>query len=155
MISTQTGTSHVGGSKSNSSVFSFSFTTPTVVYSSDYEWILDTSVTYHVCLNRDWFSNFEKLDGCSIVISDDRPCIMKRIGLVLIKIFYGKVRELKEVMYISQLKKNLISVGVLKALGLEISSRDVLKMLRVSMVVMKGVRRNNLYYLKDNKVTGK
>ena len=38
---------------------------------------------------------------------------------------------------VSQLKKNLISVNALKALGLMISGRDnVLKMLRDSVVVM-------------------
>ena len=53
-----------------------------------------------------------------------------------------------------QLKKNLISVGALKALGLDISDRDdVLKLLRGSMVVMKSVRYNNLYYLKGTTVT--
>ena len=42
--------------------------------------------------------------------------------------------------YISQLKKNLISIGVLEALSLEISARDdVLKMTRGSIVVFKGV----------------
>ena len=53
------------------------------------------------------------------------------------------------------MKKNFISVGALEALGLEISRRDgVIKMLRGSIVVMKNVRRNNLYYLKGNIVTG-
>jgi len=53
------------------------------------------------------------------------------------------------------LKKNIISVGALEALGLDTSGRDgVLKMLRASMVVLKGVRHNNLYYLKGNMVTG-
>ena len=56
--------------------------------------------------------------------------------------------------YISQLKKNLISVGALKVLGLEKYDRDgVLKMLGGSIVVMKAVRHNNLYYLKGNIVT--
>ena len=53
--------------------------------------------------------------------------------------FDGMVRELKEVRYVPQLKKIFVSVGVLKALGLEISDRDgVLKILRGSMVVLKG-----------------
>ena len=57
--------------------------------------------------------------------------------------------------YVPTLKKNLISVGDLEALGLEIFDKDrVLKMLRGSMVVLKGVRRNKLYYLKGNRVTG-
>jgi len=58
--------------------------------------------------------------------------------------------------YVPQLKKNLISVDALEALDLEISGRDgVLKMLRGSMVVLKGIRQNNLYYLKGNTITGK
>ena len=53
------------------------------------------------------------------------------------------------------MKKNLISIGVLEALGLEISVRDgVIKMTKVSMVVLKGVRRKNLYYLKGSTVIG-
>ena len=51
------------------------------------------------------------------------------------------VRELKEVRYVPQLKRNLISVGTLEASGLVISIRDgVLKMIKGSMVVMKGIR---------------
>ena len=42
--------------------------------------------------------------------------------------------------YITQVKKNLISVGILETLGHEVSIRDgVLKMTRGSMVVLKGV----------------
>jgi len=51
------------------------------------------------------------------------------------------VRELKKVRYVPQLKRNLISVGALKTLGLVASIRDgVLKMTKGSMVVMKGIR---------------
>jgi len=43
----------------------------------------------------------------------------------------------------------------LKALGLEVSIRDgVLKMVKGSMVVLKGIRHNNLYYLKGSMDTG-
>ena len=54
--------------------------------------------------------------------------------------FDGMVRELKEVRYVPQLKKNIISVGALEALSLDISDRDVvLKMFRGSRIVLKGV----------------
>ena len=57
--------------------------------------------------------------------------------------------------YVPQLKKNLIFVGALEALGLVVSIQDgVLKMTKGSMVVMKGIRRNNLYYLKGSIVIG-
>ena len=80
------------------------------------------------------------LDSCSVVMCDDRSCNIEGIGRVLIKMFDGMVWELKEVRYISQLKKNLISIGVFKTLGLEVSIKDgVLKMTRGSIVILKGV----------------
>ena len=84
----------------------------------------------------------------------DHPCNIEGIGTVRVKMVDGIIRELKEVRYVPQLKRNLISVGALEALGLVISIRDgVLKMIKGSMVVMKGVRRENLYYLKGSTVT--
>jgi len=67
--------------------------------------------------------------------------------------FDGMVRELKEVRYIPQLKRKLISVGALETLGFEVSIRDgIFKMTKGSMVVLKGVRRNNCWnlYFDDN-----
>jgi len=70
--------------------------------------------------------------------------------------FDGMVWKLKEVRYVPQVKMNLISVGTLEALGHGVSDRDdVLKMTRGSMVVLKGLRRNNLYYLMGSAITGR
>jgi len=94
----------------------------------------------HVCPNWDLFSSFLKLDECSVVIGDERSCHMEGTGTVLVKMFDGIVRELKDVRYIPQLKKNLIFVGALEALDLEVSIRNgVLKMIKGSMVVLKSV----------------
>ena len=93
MINTQASTSQAGRSDSDSSVFSFSVTTPIIDYSGDSEWMLDTGATYHICPNMDWFSSFEKLDGCFIIMGDDRLCHMEVIGVVLVKMFDGMVRD--------------------------------------------------------------
>jgi len=75
---------------------------------------------------------------------------MEGIGTILVKMFDVMVRELKDVWYVPQLK----TVGALKVLGLELSIRDgVLKMIKDLMVILKGVRRNNLYYLNGSTVT--
>jgi len=59
------------------------------------------------------------------------------------------MRELKEVRYVPCMSKNLISVGALKAEGLrETLGEGVLKMSSGSLVVLKEIRRNTLYYLK-------
>ena len=73
-------------------------------------------------------------------MGDDRPCNMEGVETIQIKIFNGMIRELKEVRYVPQLKRNLILVGALKTLSLEVSIIDgVLKMTKGSMVVLKGV----------------
>ena len=51
-------------------------------------------------------------------MGDDHPCTMKGVGTIQIKIFDGMIRELKEVRYVPQLKRNFISVGPLETLGL-------------------------------------
>ena len=44
-------------------VFSFLGTTPNIGYSGDFEWMLDQELP--IMLSQyDWFSTFEKLDGC-------------------------------------------------------------------------------------------
>jgi len=95
-------------SNSDSSVFSLSVTTPTVDYSDNAEWVLDTGATYHVCPSRAWFSNFEKLNGCFTVMSDDHPFNVKGMGTVRIKMFDGIVRE---GMYLNS--KRILSLLVL------------------------------------------
>ena len=53
--------------------------------------------------------------------------------------------------YVPQLKKDLISVGTLEAHGLRRNLREVIfKMFSGLLVVLKNIRCNNLYYLKDN-----
>ena len=79
---------------------------------------------------------------------------MEGVGTIQIKMFDRMVRELKEVRYVPQLKRNLIFVGALESLGLVVSIKGVLKMTKGSMVVLKAVRRNNHYYLNGSTVAG-
>jgi len=50
--------------------------------------------TYHVCPNKNFFSSFEKLDGCFSIIDDDHSCKVEGICTVCVKIFDGMVLEL-------------------------------------------------------------
>ena len=47
-----------------------------------------------MCSNMNWFSSFEKLDGCFAIIGDDYPCNVEEIGTDRIKMFDEMVREL-------------------------------------------------------------
>ena len=87
-------------------------------------------------------------------MGDDHSCSMEGVSTIPIRMFDGIVRELTGVRYVPQMKRNLISLGILEASGMVISVRDGdLRMIKGSMVVMKGVRRGNLYYLKGSTIT--
>ena len=67
---------------------------------------------------------------------DGHICHSDGLGTVHIKIFDGTVRELHDVRYITQLNKNLISVGALEAQGLRGTlGESILKMFSGSLVV--------------------
>jgi len=58
------------------------------------------------------------------------------------------------VRYIPHMTKNLISVGALKEEGLiEALGEGVLKMSNGFLVVLKGIKCNNVYYLMGSTVT--
>ena len=81
-------------------------------------------------------------------------CHIEGISTVRIKFSDGIVRELKDMRYVPQLNKNLISIVALEAQGLKGTlGEGVLKMFSSSLVVLKGIRHNNLYSLKSRAVT--
>jgi len=111
-------------------------------------------VTYHAFPKRELFDSFEKLGGGLVSFGDGHTCHMKGIGTVRIKLSDGMVRELKDVRYVSQLRKNLISVGALEAQGLRGTlGEDILKICSNSLVVLKDIRSINFYYLKGSAIT--
>jgi len=64
------------------------------------------------------------------------------------------MRELKGVRYVPSMSKNLISVGALEVEGLRGTlGEGVLKISSGSLVVLKGILCNDLYYLKGSAVT--
>jgi len=64
------------------------------------------------------------------------------------------MKELKDVRYVPQLQKNLISVGALEAQGLKGTIEEgIIEMSSGSLIVLKGIQCNNLHYLKGSIVT--
>ena len=64
----------------------------------------------------------------------------KTVGIssIRIKMFDGRVRTLNDVRHVPVMRKNLFSLGALKAQGYKISGMDgVLKVTKGSMMVLK------------------
>ena len=66
---------------------------------------------------------------------------MDWICTVRIKMFDGVVKELTEVRYVLQMKKNIISVGAVESKGLKMTLENgILKVTKGSMIVIKGIK---------------
>ncbi|KAK5803675.1 hypothetical protein PVK06_031324 [Gossypium arboreum] len=119
------------------------------------EWILDSGCTYHMCPNKDWFSSLKELEGGIVLMGNDSACKTMGVGTVQLKNHDGSIQVLTDVRYVPSLKKNLISLGALESKGLTITLRDgLLKVVAGQLTVMKGTRRNNLYFLNGSTVIG-
>ncbi|KAH9792408.1 hypothetical protein KPL71_004103 [Citrus sinensis] len=139
--------------KDEDSDYSLSIT-PAAYVASSSEWILDIGATYHLCPIKEWFTDFRNLKSSAVVMGNDQPCRIMGIGTIRLKMFDGMVRELKEVRFVPALKKNLISMGALEAKGYKVTIEDgIMKFTHGAMVILQGVQRHNLHYLKGGKKT--
>nr|XP_027109490.1 uncharacterized protein LOC113729387 [Coffea arabica] len=119
------------------------------------EWILDSGCTYHMSPMREWFFEFKELDSGVVYMKNDNPYKTVGIGSIKLRNHDGSIRILKDVRYVPNLKKNLISLGVLESKGLIVTMRDeIFKTTSRALVMLKGVRKNNLYYYQGSTVVG-
>jgi hypothetical protein len=84
-------------------------------------------------------------------MGNDAPCKTIGIGTVQIRMHDGVVRTLTEVRQVLELKKNLISFGVMDGKGYKYASKNgVMEVKKGSTVVMKGLKRGNIYLLQGS-----
>ena len=67
----------------------------------------------------------------------------------------GSTRVLKDVRYMPNLKKNLISLGALESKCLAVTMQDrILKATSSTLMVMKFIKKNNKYYYQGSSIIG-
>ncbi|KAG1368365.1 hypothetical protein COCNU_14G008330 [Cocos nucifera] len=76
-------------------------------------WTLDLACSYHYTPNQSCFAIYAKIEG-SVILGDDHSCKVAGIGTIRVGMFDGMVRTLTNVKHISELKKNLVSLGYLE-----------------------------------------
>ena len=91
-----------------------------------------------------------------VQMGNDATCLVIGISTVKIKMFDGIVRVLSNVRHVPELRKNLISLGVLDDLGYSYSSKGgIMKITKGALMVMKGQKVSTLYRLIGNIVIGR
>ncbi|KAH9679108.1 reverse transcriptase Ty1/copia-type domain-containing protein [Citrus sinensis] len=89
------------------------------------------------------------------VLIASKEKIQVGIGTVSLKMFDGVVREITQVRHVPDLKRNLIYVGMLDQMGCIVKAEKcVLRVIKGSMVIMKGNKNNDLYILNGQIVIG-
>jgi hypothetical protein len=121
------------------------------------EWILDSTCSYHVCINKDWFNTYEPVQNGGLVrMGDNTPYEVIGIGSVKIRTHDDMTRTLTDVRHVSTMFRNLISLSTLDNMGYKyFASGGVLKISKCSLIVMKGVIKSaNLYVLSGDTIIG-
>ena len=119
------------------------------------EWILDLGCTYHMCPHKEWFFNFKEVDGGVVYMGSGDVSYTTRMGLIWLRNRDGSTRVMIDFLYVPKLKKNLISLEALESKGLVMIIHDeVLKVILGALMVMKGIRRNNLDYYNGSTMIG-
>jgi hypothetical protein len=120
------------------------------------EWILDSGASYHMCINRDWFTTYRPFAGGEVFMANDTLSKAVGIGSIRIKMHHdGVVRTITNVRHMTGMSRNLISLGTLDDSGyIYAGEGGVLKVTKGALTVMKGRKVGTLYVLEGSTVTG-
>lgn len=82
-------------------------------YSYSKTWLLDTFCSNHMIGHKEWLLKFDESRRSNIGLADSRSPIEKRVGNMVIKKSNGKPTIIEDMLYVSGMKYNLLSVGQL------------------------------------------
>jgi hypothetical protein len=115
------------------------------------EWQLYLGASHHMCSQRNWFISYQSVDEGVVFMGNRIRCKIVGVDNIRIKMFDGIVRELTDARYVTNLRSNLISLGVLDSCGYKYTGQGgALTMSKGSLVVMKATKVDNLYKLEGS-----
>jgi hypothetical protein len=118
-------------------------------------WVLDSACSFHICSHLEWFSDYSHVHNGDVIIGDESPLEISRIGSIQIKVHDGTFKTLTNVFYVPKMNRKFICLGTLEAMGFKFSTDNgVLKVSQGNRVVLKAECINNLYYLQGSTVIG-
>ena len=77
------------------------------------KWIINSGCTFHMSLVKSYFSDYHEYDGAMVMIGNNAVCKVIGMGNIHIKLHDGTVRLIRQVRHVPDLKRNLISLGML------------------------------------------
>ena len=88
-------------------------------------------------------------------MGNNHVCETMGIGTVRLKMHNRIIRTIDDVRYVSDLKKNFVSLGTLDSIWHKIVlDGKMLKVISGALMVMRGKKEGNLYFFQGSTVTG-
>jgi hypothetical protein len=110
------------------------------------EWLVDSSASFHMTPRREWFCEYERYDGGNFLLGDDLTTKIIVLGKVKLRFIYGRIITLPGILHIPGLARNFIYVRKIDDAGVKtILEKETCKMVRGSMVLLKGVQFGTPY----------
>ena len=88
-------------------------------------WLIDNGASRNFTRYKEAISNLmEKKTNSEIILGDNSTYPMKGIGTVTLHLNQGQTLHLQEVLYVPDLKKNLVSISVMEDKGFKVAFID-------------------------------
>ena len=119
------------------------------------KWVLDSGCSFHMCPFKHQFSEYQEYDGGRVMMGNNAICRVIGIGVIKLKLHDNSILELKQVRHVPDLKRNLISLGMLDQIGCVVKvQQGIMSVVKGPLVLLKGIRKNGLYVLEGTTMTG-
>lgn len=118
-------------------------------------WVLDSGCSYHMCPRKEYFETLALKEGGVVRLGNNKACKVQGMGTVRLKMFDGREFLLKDVRFVPELKRNLISLSMFDSLGYSTRiEHGVCKISHGALITVKGSKMNGLYILDGSIVIG-
>lgn len=120
-----------------------------LVVSNPREWWVDTGVTRHVCSNSEWFRNFKVVDnGDKLFMGNSTTFDIQCVGKIVLKMTLGREMTLNDVLYVLEIRKNLVSGWLLNKHGFRlVFESDKFVLTKRGVYVGKGYAERGMFRL--------
>ncbi|GJV44456.1 retrovirus-related pol polyprotein from transposon TNT 1-94 [Tanacetum coccineum] len=112
-------------------------------------WWIDTGATRHVCADKSMFYSFRAVDnGQKLYMGNSATAHIKGEGAVVLKMTSEKELKLTNVLYVPEIRKNLVSCWLLNKFGFHlVFESDKFVLSKNQMYVDKGYAMNGMFNL--------
>lgn len=101
------------------------------------KWVLDLGCAFHMYSFKNFFTRYHEFYKGKVIMGSNAMCKVIRIRNISLKLHNSTIRELKQVGFMPDLKRNLIFLGILDQMGCSVKvESSEMKVLKGSKVIM-------------------